>query len=178
MPWLSRQNSPEGIKTTDALFKTVKPVSGTAVVTLIPSQIDGLAGTSAQMYRQSSLQLARKELKVMLQNVRCLPKMATSASVAELKKEYLRSYGTTKEMALQACLMGVETWFLLVMVPLFLCAPGAVFVVAACVVAGLVGMLARGLNGRRVVKSGKGDSSMVDEFADERWLFVNGIMTR
>ena len=83
-------------------------------------------------------------------------------------------------MVLQGMLFLIESLVIVLVVPAFLVLPGAVFALGAVVVGGVVWALARVMEGPTMVYS-RMDERRVEssrQHADERWVFVNGCMTR
>ncbi|TAQ87807.1 hypothetical protein B7494_g3873 [Chlorociboria aeruginascens] len=96
-----------------------------APVTLIPSMIDASCGTSPAHYREAPLRLLLNDLRILGQNLRCLPQMMRSMCSMRVVSEMFRTWKDTRDILLQC----------------------------------------------------KGDEMRVDDFADERWIFINGSMT-
>ena len=85
-----------------------------------------------------------------------------------------------RDMVLQGVLFMMETLVLVLVVPAFLVLPGAVFAAAAVVVGGVVWALTRVMEGPTMVYSWMDERTVESSrrHADERWVFVNGCMTR
>ena len=81
---------------------------------------------------------------------------------------------------LQGVLFVIESLVMVLVVPAFLALPGAVFAAGAVVVGSVVLALARVMEGPTMVYS-RTDQRTIESWrrhADERWVFVNGCMTR
>ena len=81
---------------------------------------------------------------------------------------------------LQGMLFVIESLIMVLFVPALLLLPGAVFMIAAAVMGIVVWALARLMEGPTMVYS-RMDEGTVERsrrHADERWVFVNGCMTR
>ena len=85
-----------------------------------------------------------------------------------------------KYMVLQGLLFVIESLVMVLFVPAFLVLPGAVFAMGTVVVGGVVWALARLMEGPTMVYSRMDERTVESSrrHADERWVFVNGCMTR
>jgi hypothetical protein len=72
----------------------------------------------------------------------------------------------------------VEFWGIVIILPAFLVLPGILFTIVYVMGAGLVAVLLWPLHGSRVVSSRKERKESQEEFAGEKWLYINGSMTR
>lgn len=178
MPWLSRQNSAdEGVKPVDGYPKSSQ-VKSSVKVNFIPAQIDGLCGTFPAHHKQAPSQLLFRDLGVIGQNLRCLPAMAMSMLSKKALRNHFGKSIDARDTLIQILLAVAQVWMAAVALPAFLLLPGLMFVscVAACWL--FTTALTWPLYGSAVVMSDLKETPISQVLADERWIYVNGMMCR
>jgi len=175
MPWLSRRNSAEEDTKSDIFDET--PVTMTsAAVTFVPTLVDGSCGTSPIHHREMTLRLVLNELKITVQNLRCLPAMARSTCSLDFARSLIRSWADFRDLCLQIALGVVELWGMMLAIPISLTLPGILFAPICAMFVGLVMALSWLLNREKVILSTSPSSSK--EFSGEKWIYINSSMTR
>lgn len=175
MPWLSRSNSSDSIRPAEKdNICNIKNALPDAKVLFIPAQVDGLAGTSPSQYRQVPTSSLLMDTRVLIRSLDSLPKMAMACRPRMWN--YMGNMENLWEITVQILLAIMEMAMLAIMAPAFLLLPGTGFALMMLSFWGAVTILSSGFNAERIIIS---DAMMVsEEFMDEKWLFVNGIMTR
>jgi hypothetical protein len=179
MPGFFRRNSAEeGIKSSKScLTPSPAPRSANTAITFIPAMIDGSCWTSPAMHKKTPMQAIFYEMRIMAQNMRCIPEMMGSLLSLKMARNMFRSWIDVRDICLQVILATTEMWMLVMVLPAFLTMPGLPFMVLCCICACAIAMLAWPLKGDQVITSaGKGQQT--DQFADERWIYINSIMIR
>jgi hypothetical protein len=171
MPWLSRFSSSASPPTT-----TSGPTGPT--VTYTPALQDLSYYTSPIIYRQRPMQLSIKGLELLLQNLCYVPQTVRSLLTRSMVRNSVKEWKDVRDIALHVILVIVELWGVVVIVPAFLVLPGILFTIVCVMGAGLVAVLTWPLHGSRVVSSWKERKESQEEFAGEKWLYINGSMTR
>jgi hypothetical protein len=179
MPWLSRQNSAEeGVKPVkDSQKQHIKHSTDTAVV-FIPAQIDSLCGTSPAHHKQTVLQLLLNDLQVLAQNIYCLPAMMRASSSSKLLRNSFRSPVQARDTILQVLLAMAQSWMLVIAIPALLLLPGFISATVFGICWIVTFAITWALHGPRVVMSSQARAPMTEDFSDERWIYVNGMMCR
>lgn len=153
------------------------PYSSSSAVTFIPAMIDGSCGTSPVMHRYTPMQMMLNDMRIMAQNMRCLPEMMGSMMSLGMMQSTLGSWRNLRDMCLQVILTVMEMWMVVMMLPAFLAMPGLAFAVWCCICTMTIATLSWPLKGDQVIRcTSKGQQS--DQHADERWVYINGAMTR
>jgi hypothetical protein len=176
MPWLSRSNSRDPSPAAKDL--KLKNVTGDGKVTFIPAQIDGLAGTSPRQHRQAQITTMLQDVRIIISTLdvalRASALIATWTSV----KNRLREVGDVKDAALQLALAAVEATFLLTAIPIFLFVPGAFFAIYCVLFWAIISTLSWPMRGPRVIQSDPNAFTALEDFHDEKWIYINGLTTR
>ena len=181
MPWLglSRNNSSEEMMKSMNPSPPSPPPSNCSV-TFIPAMMDGSCGTSPTMQRLSLMQMIAMDVKVMAQNLMCIPEMVCSMLTLEMVFSMCDSWTNTRDLCLQTILCTIEMFMIVLVIPCFLAMPGIAFMCTCCMCACAIKVLCWPMNGVRVMRciaNGKTKENQ-DKFTDERWLYINGAMTR
>jgi hypothetical protein len=183
MPWLSLHNSPNGTHNEGPVHAPPPaaaqiPRSTPATITVIPSIIDPTCGTSPAQYRHSGVENFRNSLHILARNMHCIPQMLsallTASIIQSLFRSSLREIG---ELAAHATLCIIECWALVMLIPAFLAMPGAVFTGTCLAVWGVIVALSWCLWGNERICESVALAG-AEDFADEKWIFVNGTCTR
>jgi hypothetical protein len=159
------------------------PLPSTSSVTFIPAMMDGACGTSPTIQRMSSMQIMMMDMKVMAQNMKCIPEMIGSMMNREMMTGMLSSWMNMRDMCLQMMLWVIEMCMMVMVIPCFLAMPGVAFMCMCCMCACAIMMLCWPMNGERVMRceargSKERPERQREECADERWVYINGAMTR
>ncbi|KAM3074988.1 hypothetical protein ACMFMF_005673 [Clarireedia jacksonii] len=179
MPWLSLPNgTPNGGPVhAPPPAATQIPSSTPATITVIPSIIDPTCGTSPAQYRHSTIENFQNSLHILAHNMHCIPRMMSAlVTMSMIHSIFRSSLRELRELATHAILCIIECWALIVIIPAFLTMPGAVFTGACLAVWGAVLALSWGLWGNERICEGITPAG-AEDFADERWIFVNGSCT-
>ncbi len=179
MPWLSRRNSAEvGTKhVNDDLKRNDKhPVS--SIVNFIPAQLDGLCGTMPTHHKQAASRLLWGDLRVLFQNLGCLPAMAKSTCSTKVLRNLFKHPVDARDTILEAFLAIVQIWLLATALPAFVSLPGLLFAGFMNSVWLLTLAMIWPLSGPRVFVKEREKAPMTNGFSDERWIYVNGMMCR
>jgi hypothetical protein len=83
-----------------------------------------------------------------------------------------------RDTTLQVLLAVLQLWVLVLAIPAFLLLPGILFAAMYFIGTFLNTALLWLLKGNRVCPSSQQEFPNSDEFSDERWIFINGSMTR
>ena len=83
-----------------------------------------------------------------------------------------------RDIVLHALLVIVEFWGMVMIVPTFLVLPGIVFAILCVMGASFFAVITWPLQGSRVVSSRKERKESQEGFSGEKWLYINGSMTR
>ena len=179
MPWLSRRNSAEeGIEPVNGLSMEYQKRSVSSMVNFIPAQIDGLCGTMPAYHKQAASRLLWGDLRVLIQNMRCLPAMVMATCSTKVLRSLLKNPADVRDTILQLCLASIHICVLVISVPAFLTLPGLLFTGFMNGIWALTLAMTWPLSGPRVFTSEREKAPMTDDFSDERWIYVNGMMCR
>ena len=152
---------------------------GPGHVRFIPSQMDPLSATTTQAARESPFRLFIKDARVLFTMLQWLPWVFIPFRTSNPNGELYPSLANLRSMVLQGVLLGCETIFLCLALPIYLTMPGALSILlAACCCLIILG-LARLGQGRRFAYSKMDEATKIraKQYEHERWLFVNGIAT-
>lgn len=179
MPWLSRRNSAEqSIKPVDDDSKCSDKQAVSSIVNLIPAQIDGLCGTIPACHRQAASLLVWGDIRVLIQNLSCLPTMAKATCSTTVLRNLLKNPVDARDTLMQACLAIIQFWVLVVAIPAFIALPGLLFAGFMNTAWLLTLAMTWPLSGPRISIHEQEKTPMTNEFSDERWIYVNGMMCR
>ena len=182
MPWLglSRRTSQE-----ESTMQSMSPssphrLSSNSSVMFIPSMMDGSCGTSPTMQKMSSMQMIMMDMKVMAQNMICIPEMIRSLMNTDTMQKMCSSWMNIRDMGLQIMLYIIEMCMMVMIIPCFLAMPGMAFLCICCVCVCTIMILCWPMNGDQVVRcmADGMPSENQDKFTDERWVYINSAMTR
>ena len=162
--------------------KFVPPASSTmaANIKFIPSLVDTLAGASTQTERENPLRLVLRDTGVLLKMLKYVPwtikPFRTDDEQAEL---YMNPRGA-RDTILIGILTSMGLVALLLAPVIVLAFPGFIVVAIAAIFSIIAWPLASPLHGPDVVYSTMDETTMASakDHSEERWLFINGIMTR
>ena len=148
-------------------------------IKFIPSQMDPLAASTTEAARESPFRLLKQDVGVLLSNLSFLPWMVlpfrTSDKTCELYMNR-RQFRTTTVQAF-ICLFEVV---LLILAPLaIVILPGGISIAIAALSWLIIYFAYKPLQGQRIVYSTMDESAIAaaKQFENERWIFINGIMT-
>jgi hypothetical protein len=179
MPWLSRRNSAEqGIESVNDDSKCSDKHALSSMVGFIPAQIDGLCGTMPAYHRQTASLLLWGDVWVLIQNLSCLPTMAKATCSTTVLRNLLKNPMDARDTLVQAFLAIMQIWVLVVAIPAFITLPGLLFAGFVNAAWLLTLAMAWPLSGSRILIHEQEKALMTDEFSDERWIYVNGMMCR
>jgi hypothetical protein len=148
-----------------------------APITFIPAMLDGSCGTSPSKHKQTVLGMVFMETMIMARNMWCIPEMIRSMINMGTMQSMLGSWRNTRDFILQCMLALIETCMLIMVFPAFLVMPGLAFTVLCIGSASVVTMISWPLYGEQVIRcTAKGQQN--DDCMDERWIYINGAMTR
>lgn len=119
----------------------------------------------------------------MVQNMMCIPEMMGSMITMDMMMGMLGSWVNIRDMCLQMMLCMMEICMMVVVIPFFLAMPGMAFMYLCCICACAIMMMCWPMNGERVMRCEAKESRerperQREECADERWVYINGSMTR
>ncbi len=179
MPWLSRQNSvDERVSFVNDSRKHHLKQSVGAMVNFIPAQIDGLCGTAPAHHKQAPTRLLLGDLRVLMQNINCLPAMVRSVCSQKVFWSRFGALPDARDTVLEYCLTLMHIWMVVVAVPAFLLLPGSIFLLCTGICSVVTMALTWPLQGQRIVMSAREQDENAEDFSDERWIYVNGMMCR
>jgi hypothetical protein len=179
MPWLSRRNSEEdGIKPVHDSSKHSLRGLVSSMVNFIPAQIDGLCGTMPAHHKQAASQLLLGDLRILIQNVSCLPAMVKATCSTKVLRSLLKNPLDARDSFLQSCLAVMQIWALAFALLAFISFPGILFIGFMIGFWLLTLAMTWPLSGPRFLMSEREKALMTDDFSDERWIYVNGMMCR
>lgn len=178
MPWLSHRNSAEGIKPVNNDQNRSVNSSVNSMVNFIPAQIDGLCGTMPAHHKKAASQLLWGDLRVLVQNMSYLPTVAMATCSTEVLRSFFKNPMDARDALLQACLATMQVWALVIALPAFISLPGLLFAGLMSVFWLLTLAMTWPLTGPRVLINEGEKTSMTDDFSDEKWIYVNGMMCR
>lgn len=145
-------------------------------VKYIPAQMDALTGSSISALHSSPTMLVLRDIRVLLSNLRYLPYIFIPLQSKSDDDELNPFRDGAKVLLLQGWLFMVETLLLSLALPVMLFFPGLYSLFAA--VAGLcfIYLMVIPIDGPRIVHSsvGRRTGKGVEEYQDERWIFING----
>lgn len=176
MPWLSRRNSSE--EPMNSSFSKSPAMMTDAPVMFIPGMMDASCGTSPTHHRNPPMRMMLDDMKVMLQNMQCLPEMAMSMWSMEFGSSMIMSWMDIRDICLQMMLLMVEMCGMMLCLPMMMCLPGMVCLPMYVLFAGIIALFAMPLNQDQVVQTPMPPGRNMDDFMDERWIYMNGSMTR
>ena len=175
MPWLSRRNSSQDAMNSNGTQSSA--ISGSAV-TFVPGMMDGSCGTSPVHYRNTLMRIMLDDMKVMAQNMHCLPDMVMSMWSMEFGKDMFMTWMDIRDCGLQMMLLTVELWGMMCAIPMIMYLPGMISMPMCALIACCIAVLSMPSNGDQMMRSSMPSGRSSDEFPDERWICINGSMTR
>lgn len=149
-------------------------------ISYLPSQLDPLAGTSTRAARLSPTRLVLDDFAVLFHCLRYLPGIITPFWTRDKTDELYSGPSNARDIFLQFLLFFMQVAFLISAIPAILCLPFSIlisFAVLACLAMILV---ASPMQGPRIAYSKMDDATMAmaEQHKDERWVFINGCITR
>ncbi|MCJ1310765.1 hypothetical protein MMC25_004432 [Agyrium rufum] len=145
-------------------------------VEYIPSQMDALAASTTLAARENPMRLLLRDSAVLVRMLTYLPWVFLPIRSKDEDAELHPSLHKIRDVLLQIALTSFEA-LVLVLAPIaMLCSPGVITLGLGLIAWGIIWALAKPMQGPRIVYS-KLDAKIADkaaEFADERWLFING----
>lgn len=149
-------------------------------IKFIPPQIDPLAGTTTEASRKSPLRLLLKDLGVLIRMLQYLPSLCSPFRTSDKSAELYVSPANMLDIVLNGWLLLLESILLLLAIPAFLVLPGGIFLLAATVCIIVILASAWPMQGQGVAYSRMDEktTAIAKQHESERWLFINGCMTR
>jgi hypothetical protein len=176
MPWLS--SAEQGIKPVNDDSKCSDEHAGSSMVNFIPAQIDGLCGTIPAYHRQAASLLLWGDVRVLIRNLSCLPAMVKATCSTTVLRNLLKDPIDARDTLMQACLAIMQIWVFVVAIPAFITLPGFLFAGFMNAAWLLTLAMTWPLSGPRILIQEQEKAPMTNEFSDERWIYVNGMMCR
>jgi hypothetical protein len=178
MPWLSRRNSAEeGIKPVNDDPKSSAKCSVSSIVDFIPDQIDSFCGTMPAHHKQAASRLMMDDLRVLIQNMGCLPAMVRATCSTKVLRSLFKNPMDARDTLLHVCLATMQIWALAIALPAFMSLPGLLFAGFMTVSWLLTLAMTWPLSGPRVLIDEREKAPKTEDFSDERWIYVNGVMS-
>jgi hypothetical protein len=179
MPWLSRPNSPEqdAMPVNDSANRNPKG-SDSSMVNFIPAQIDGLCGTMPAHQKQAAWGLLLGDVQILIQNMCTLPAMLRAMCSTTVLRKLFKNPLDARDTLIQSFLAIVQMWMLAVAVPAFLILPGTLFAASMSAFWLITLAITWPLSCSKMVVYNHQRAPMTDDFSDERWIYVNGMMCR
>lgn len=171
------------IQTTSTLPPTsTKPSPSLAManaIEFIPSQMDVHSTTTTEAARTSPLRLFTQDVVVLITKLRYLPWTIYPFLTLDPNAELSLSFRGVRDIVLQSWLF-ILGMALVFAVPAFLILPGAMFIGVAAIYFTLICIAAWPMHGPKLVYSKMDESTVAkaQQHENERWIFVNGILTR
>lgn len=149
-------------------------------IKFIPPQIDPLASTNTEASRKNPLYLLMQDLGVLTRMLRYLPWIFMPFRTSDKNAELFISSTSILELVLNSFLFLFESVLLLVAIPAFLILPGGISLLAAAICIFLILVAAWPMQGPRIAYSRMDEktAAIAKQHDSERWLFINGCMTR
>lgn len=147
----------------------------------IPTQQDPMAASTTSATRQSPIRLLFQDADVLFRLLPYLPNVILPFRTKDPTSElYLSSLVGVRDMILQSWLLIIETALLLFALPAILILPGIVSMTGFALSCLIIWLISKPMEGPRIVYSSMNDltRAMAEQHRDERWLFVNGCITR
>jgi hypothetical protein len=154
------------------------PGAPNAPVAMVPAMMDKSCGTSPVHHRMTPMRMMMDDMRVMMRNLGCLPDMMMSMWSMEFGMSMFMTWMDMRDCCLQVMLMMVECCAMMLCLPTMLYMPGIVSMTMGCLFAGCVMMLAMPMNRDMIMRCQMPDGHGIDEFSDEKWICINGSMTR
>lgn len=148
-------------------------------VNYIPSQMDPLATATTEAALQDPIQLMIKDAVVLLRLYSYLPNIISPFSSRNKDAELYPCLANAKVGFLQTVLALIQTLFLVMVIPAFICLPGIVFLAATALFCVACYLLTLPMQGPPINRSNMDDltKALAEQHKNERWVFVNGICT-
>ena len=146
----------------------------------IPPQMDPLARTSAEAAVEDPLRLLVQDTAVLMKLWRLLPYIVLPFRTKDQDSECYMDRYHVRDMALQSWLCIFEA-LLLILAPIaILVLPGAFLILATSLAYSIIYVSTLPMQGSRIVHSKKDEATALaaKEHGNERWLFINGCITR
>jgi len=153
------------------------PLSSSSSVTFIPAMMDGTCGTSPALQRMSPMQMLMMDMKIMAQNMICIPEMIGSMMTTDNMMETMGSWTMVRDTCLQTMLCVAEMCMLCLALPCFMMMPGMAFMCMCMMCAAVIMMMCWPMNGEQIMRCAA-QGQMMDSYPEERWVCINGAMTR
>ena len=149
-------------------------------IKFIPSQMDALGGTTTEACRENPIRLFFQDLRVLATMLPYLPWVMLPFKTTDQNAELYQSVKGLRDAFLQGWLFFLENLLLLFIIPAYLILPGALFLFALSICFLSIFIAAWPMQGSRILysKMGKNTTLSAQSHESERWIFVNGIITR
>ena len=179
MPWLGRRSSQEMMDPDMCPSMRTQSASG---VTFLPAMMDVSCGTMPISRRQSGMTMILTDMRIMVQNIiDCYPDMIRSLWAMDLGRSVMGSIKIMDmvDLGLQMILGMMQIFMMMAMVPACMMLPGVMLLPACMTYVGVCMMLCWPLNGETVMRCSCCKQRAPDDImAEERWIHINGSMTR
>ena len=187
MPWLSddiMNDGSSGHKTTLTRQPAIAPeplarLQKSDSIKYIPSQMDPLAVASMEAARRDPLRLILDDAGIVLRLFLYVPKILSPFSTRDKDDELYPSFTNLKVAFLQTLLALVQLFFLVTIIPAFVCLPGGVVLAGTALIFLICYLITIPMQGPPVNHSNMDEitKSLAEKHKDERWVFINGICT-
>ncbi|KAL8650349.1 MAG: hypothetical protein Q9210_003873 [Variospora velana] len=147
-----------------------------ADVLFIPPQKGPITKFSTRALRSGPLWLMTKDLGILVTVLPYLPLLFFPWKRRDKQDNHLR-FQSFRDAVIQALLLLIELVLSILVLPALVWTPVILFIAitVACVL--LVGLLAWPTQGPRIVESTMDKRALPQQYAGERWVFINGICT-
>ena len=174
---------PDGIYITRTLLLLLpKPQSlpiMESTVRYIPPQMDSFVGLTTQVNRGRPFRLFIQDAAVLVANLRYLPWLFFPFRTSDPSAELYLSFSGFKDIFLQVLLFVLEVIMMCVVFPIMLLLPNIITLVLAAVCFLAIAILSWPLHGPKLAFSRMNlRNATAQRHETERWLFINGCVTR
>ena len=144
----------------------------------LPTQIDPYAGTSSRAREESPVRLFLRDVLVLIQNLRYMPWLFLPLYVEDRDSELYITPAALHDGILLLSLVLLEV-MLLPLSPVLLALPVLVVLFAGLSWGYVRSIILLPTQGPKIVRSvpGLNVDDQMNEFGDERWVFINGFLT-
>lgn len=178
MPWLSSpdSNGSNGSPNISPGQNNHKHPVKSRNVAFIPAQIDGLCGTSPSHNSQTPMQLLMADLRILMQNIRCIPSMTRTMCSPKVLQNSLGATAGVRDVIIHCSLAIMQVCMVFLALPMFVLLPGFIYTACMTMCWAIMALMLQPLKGSRIVTSSRDClPAMREDFSDERWIFVNSV---
>lgn len=146
----------------------------------IPPQLDALASTTTKASRKNPFRLLAQDVGVLLSNLRYLPWIIMPFLTSNQSAGFYFSLKGTRDTILQIFLFVFQACILVLAIPAFLVIPGTFLVPIAILCHLTIFVALWPMHGSRLAYSEMDERTAAEatKHESERWVFVNGCITR